>query len=92
MKVLEFGKFTDQEKQITEINTGFYCFTKTFLQDHIDLIQKNSVSGEYYLTDLVEIALAHGKKVEALFIPDGSIWHGVNNRSDWARARAKLKA
>ncbi len=90
-RIVEEKVATDLEKQITEINTGFYCFTKAFLLEHIGHIQKNPVSGEYYLTDLVEIALAHGKKVEALFIPDGSIWHGVNNRSDWARARAKLK-
>lgn len=91
VKIVEEKVATTVEKQIKEINTGFYCFNKKFLIEHIDKIQQNPVSGEYYLTDLIEIALSHGKKVEALFIPDGSIWHGVNNRSDYARARAKLK-
>lgn len=92
VKIVEEKVASETEKQIHEINTGFYCFTRDFLVNYLPFIQPNPVSGEYYLTDLVEIALSHGRKVEALFLADDSIWHGVNNRSDWARARAKLKA
>ncbi len=90
-RIVEEKVASESEKKIQEINTGFYCFDKNFLLSHIDKVQKNPVSGEYYLTDLVEIALAAGKKVEAYFVADDSIWQGVNNRSDFARARVKLK-
>lgn len=91
LRIVEEKNATDAEKQIQEINTGFYCFDRDFLVSYIDQIQKNPISGEYYLTDMVEIALKHGKKVEAFFVPDDSIWHGVNNRSDFAKAKAKIK-
>lgn len=89
-KIVEEKNASSEEKKIQEINTGFYCFKRDFLDNYIDMIEINPISGEYYLTDMVEIALRHGKRVEALFIKDASIWHGVNDRRDWARARSKI--
>lgn len=91
VSIVEEKVATEEQKKIQEINTGFYCFDRDFLVNHIGEIQINSVSGEYYLTDMIEIALKHGKKVDAFFVKDDSIWHGVNNRSDFAKAQAKLK-
>lgn len=90
-RIVEEKVATATEKQIQEINTGFYCFDKQFLLSYIDQIKPNPVSGEYYLTDLIEIALSAGKKVEAHFVADDTIWHGVNNRSDFIRAQKKIK-
>lgn len=92
LRIVEEKNATDTERKIQEINTGFYCFDYNFLVSYIDQIAKNPISGEYYLTDMVEIALKHGKKVEALFVKDDSIWHGVNNRSDFARAQVKINS
>ena len=91
LRIVEEKNASDTEKQIKEINTGFYCFDRQFLTDYIGQIEKNPLTGEYYLTDMIEIALKHGKKVEAFFVQDDSIWHGVNNRSDFARAQSKMK-
>lgn len=92
IKIVEEKNATDEEKKIQEINTGFYCFDHDFLVKYIDDITKNHLTGEYYLTDMIEIALKNGKKVEALFIQDDSIWQGINNRSDFAKAQAKIKS
>jgi bifunctional UDP-N-acetylglucosamine pyrophosphorylase/glucosamine-1-phosphate N-acetyltransferase len=91
VRIVEEKNASEEERKIQEINTGFYCFDRDFLVNFIGEIQKNPVSGEYYLTDMIEIALKHGKKVDAFFVKDDSIWHGVNNRSDFAKAQAKLK-
>lgn len=91
LRIIEEKSATDEEKKIQEINTGFYCFDKDFLVNFIDQIPKDPITGEYYLTDMVEIAIKNSKKVEALFIEDDSIWQGINNRSDFARAKAKIK-
>lgn len=88
-RIVEEKNATEKEKKIQEINTGFYCFRCDFLKKYIGEIKKNPLTGEYYATDMVEIALSNGKKVCAYFRPDSSIWHGVNNRSDWARAQKK---
>lgn len=89
-RIIEEKNATDEEKKIQEINTGFYCFDKKFLVSYIDQIKENPISKEFYLTDMVEIALKNGKKVEAFFVADDSIWHGVNNRSDFAKAQKKI--
>lgn len=91
VSIVEEKVATDEQKKIQEINTGFYCFDRDFLVNYIGEIQKNPVSTEYYLTDMVEIALKNDKKVETYFVQDDSIWHGVNNRSDFARAKIKIK-
>ncbi|GAB4027444.1 MAG: hypothetical protein Fur0011_5540 [Candidatus Microgenomates bacterium] len=90
-RIVEEKNATDEERKIKEINTGFYCFNRSFLEKYIDQIQKNPLTGEYYATDMVEIALQNNKKVCAYFRPDSSIWHGVNNRSDWALAQKKAR-
>ncbi len=90
LRIVEEKNATEAEKKIQEINTGFYCFDRLFLENYIDKITENPVSGEYYLTDMVEIALKAGKKVEAMFVRDDSIWHGVNNRSDFVKAQKKI--
>lgn len=90
-KIVEEKNATEEEKKIQEINTGFYCFNREFLCTFIDQIEKNPVSGEYYLTDMVEIALKNGKKVEAMFVEDNSIWYGVNTREDLFEAKKKIK-
>lgn len=92
LRIVEEKNATEVEKKIQEINTGFYCFDRDFLVKYIDDITKNPISGEYYLTDMIEIALNNRKKVEALFIKDASIWQGINNRSDFAKAQAKIKS
>ncbi len=89
LRIVEEKNATEDERKIREINTGFYCFDRDFLVQYIEQIQKNPVSGEYYLTDMVEIAIKNGKKVEALFIKDDSIWHGVNYRADLVKAKKK---
>jgi bifunctional UDP-N-acetylglucosamine pyrophosphorylase/glucosamine-1-phosphate N-acetyltransferase len=89
LRIVEEKNATDEERKVQEINTGFYCFDRQFLETYIDQIKKNPLSGEYYLTDMVEIALRNQKKVEAYFVKDDSIWHGVNNRSDFAKAQKK---
>lgn len=91
IKIVEEKLASDAEKKIREINTGFYCFNRQFLIEYLPRIQKNAVTGEYYLTDLVELALQSGLKVETIFIKDNSVWHGVNNRIELARAERKIK-
>lgn len=90
IKIVEEKVATDQERLIKEINTGFYCFKREFLTTHIDMIQKNPVSQEYYLTDLVEIALSNNKVVETYYVEDSSIWHGVNKPEDLLEAQQKF--
>lgn len=86
-KIVEEKVASAEEKMIREINTGCYCFNLDFLKKYLPEIKINQTSGEYYLTDIVDVALKNGRKVHVSFYPDSSIWFGVNDRSQWAKAR-----
>ena len=90
-KIVEEKNASEQERLVQEINPGFYCFDRHFLDNYIGLVKRNPLTGEFYATDMVEIALSQGLKVEAMLAEDDSIWHGVNSRSDFARAQARLR-
>lgn len=86
-RIVEEKNATESEKTIKEINTGLYCFRRPFIERRIGNITMNPISGEYYLTDIIAFALAHGEKVHACLYPDTSIWFGVNTKSQWGKAQ-----
>lgn len=87
LRIVEEKNATLEERQIKEINTGFYCFNKEFLESSIGKVRKNPVSGEYYITDLVEAAIDSGKKVVTVTLDNPSLWHGVNTKADFLKAQ-----
>ena len=89
--IVEEKVATDVQRSIHEINTGCYCFNRRFIEKRIGEIQMNPISQEYYLTDIVGLALSHKDKVHICLYPDSSVWHGINDRSQWAKARAKMQ-
>lgn len=90
-RIVEEKNASPEEQKIQEINTGFYCFNRKFLEEYAHKIKKNPLSGEYYATDLVEIAMSAGKKVVAHLVEDASIWHGVNTPKDYEQAKLKYQ-
>jgi bifunctional UDP-N-acetylglucosamine pyrophosphorylase/glucosamine-1-phosphate N-acetyltransferase len=89
--IVEEKVATEEQRKIKEINTGCYCFRRDFIEKRIGEIKINPISQEYYLTDIVEVGLGHGDKVHVCLYPDNSIWHGINDRSQWAKAMRKKK-
>ena len=78
-----------QQKKIKEINTGCYVFNTDFLWPALKKIKKNP-AGEYYLTDLIKIAIAEGKKVNAYRISSPE-WFGINNSEELAKAEERMR-
>lgn len=80
------------QKGITEINGGIYAFDASFLWRALEQIRPANAQKEYYLTDVVKIALAQGRTVAALKLPDIGEIAGVNTVDELAalnRARAE---
>lgn len=66
------------------VNAGIYLVKKEFLERSIEQIKASSVTGEFYLTELVELASKNKLKVELLDAPFDRI-RGVNNFHElWA--------
>jgi len=76
-------------KKIKEVNTGCYVFSSDFLWQNLKKIRKNP-TGEYFLTDLVEIANKKGSKVIA-FQTDVEHWRGINTPEQLEKARIHMR-
>lgn len=78
LAIREEADATDMEKQINLVNSGIFCFKKRFLESGIGQIKNNNSQGEYYLTDLVEIAVQNRNKTFVKIIQDAEQVMGVN--------------
>ncbi len=91
LKIVEDKDATDAEREITEINTGIYCFDSEFLRTAVASLSNRNAQKEYYLTDLVEIARMEQKRVEGVLCPDPQEVMGINSRDQLAVAAAVLR-
>ena len=83
--IVEEKVATSDQKKIKELNSNPYCFDAEWLWGALDQVQKSPV-GEYYLTDLVEIAANSGQQVGSIEIEDQQESIGINNRVHLAEA------
>lgn len=75
--------------KIREINTGFYIVKAKVLKELLPMIQNNNSKGEYYLTDIVQLAQQKRYKVQAIR-GSARIAHGVNTQAELAKATRYL--
>ncbi len=88
--VEEYVATTEQQK-IKELNVGAYCFNAEWLWDALKRIEKNPKKGEYYLTDIVEIAVKDGLPVQAVMHDDFVETIGINTRVHLGEAEAAMR-
>lgn len=85
VKIVEVKDASVVEKKITEINAGFYCFAAPWLWSHLKMIRNSNAQGEYYLTDLVGLAIRGGYPVSSVLI-DHREALGVNTKEHLKQA------
>ena len=90
-KIVEHKDASEVERQVTEINTGTYCFDNQFLFNVLGQVTNNNVQGEYYLPDVIEIAKMRNEKVSAYKTDDANETIGVNDRMALAQAEKLMK-
>jgi bifunctional UDP-N-acetylglucosamine pyrophosphorylase/glucosamine-1-phosphate N-acetyltransferase len=74
---------TDAERAVTWCNSGLMAINGRKALDYLTRIGNANAKGEYYLTDVVEIARAAGGKVVAVDAPESELT-GCNNRAELA--------
>jgi bifunctional UDP-N-acetylglucosamine pyrophosphorylase / glucosamine-1-phosphate N-acetyltransferase len=89
--VVEEAQCTPAQLAIRELNAGIYCFDGRWLWPNLALLPL-SPKGEYYLTDIIGIAVSQGQPVTAVVCPDASELLGINTRVHLAEAEAVLRA
>jgi len=82
---------TPEQQQIKELNVGAYCFKADWFWDALHRIEKNPKKGEYYLTDIVEIAVRDHLAVQAVVHDDFVETIGINTRVHLSEAEAAMR-
>ncbi len=91
LEIVEEKDANDQQRQVTEINTGTYLFDTAFVLSALKGLNKNNAQGEYYLTDVVAAAVAADKKTRALCVEDPTEVMGINDRCQLAEADVLMR-
>ena len=86
ISVVEEKDAADDQRKIKEINPACYVFKVAFLKKYLGKIKKSEVTGEYYLTSLIDIAIKNNEKLEA--VRGGKIaWRGINTLEELKEAQ-----
>lgn len=88
--IVEEAVATPEQLKVREYNISVYCFEANWLWENLKNIKK-SPKGEYYLTDLVEIAVRQGNKLDAFILQDPVEGLGINNRVDLADCEVAMR-
>lgn len=89
-EIVEEAQATAEQLAVRELNVGVYCFSAGWLWENLERIPL-SPKGEYYLTDMVGIAVAQQLSVQALVVKNPAEIIGVNTRVHLAEAEHAMR-
>jgi bifunctional UDP-N-acetylglucosamine pyrophosphorylase/glucosamine-1-phosphate N-acetyltransferase len=91
-RVVEEKDATRDERRLREVNAGIYMVDADFLFSQLKRVKSSNAQGEYYLPDLVPLAIREGWRVVAVQQSDPREVMGVNNRVELAEANAIMRS
>ncbi|WP_323841145.1 MULTISPECIES: bifunctional UDP-N-acetylglucosamine diphosphorylase/glucosamine-1-phosphate N-acetyltransferase GlmU [unclassified Moraxella] len=78
--IVEEKDANQSQKQITEINSGVYCIDNKILHTYLNKLTNDNAQGEYYLTDIVKMAVDDGIHIATVSPTYAFEIEGVNDR------------
>lgn len=90
-RIVEHTDASADERLITEVNAGVYCFDATALRKYLTQLDASNAQGELYLTDCIQLAVDSGALVDAVISRNHRDVIGVNTRAELAAARAVMQ-
>jgi len=82
--IVEHKDASEQQRQITEINTGMMIMSGQDLKRWLGKLNSDNSQGEFYLTDVIEMAAEEGKVIKAAQPSSAVEVEGINNRRQLA--------
>jgi bifunctional UDP-N-acetylglucosamine pyrophosphorylase/glucosamine-1-phosphate N-acetyltransferase len=79
-RIVEQKDATPEERQVSEINVGIYCFETRLLFPALERVKPENAQGEFYLTDVPGILRADGEDVSVYAHTDAREVSGINTR------------
>ncbi len=83
--IVEEKDATEQQRAITEVNTGMLAAASRRLRRWLDGLNNDNAQGEYYLTDVIAAAVSEGVAVRTVAPGDTAEVMGINNRLQLAQ-------
>ena len=83
--IVEHKDATEDILRINEVNTGILAVNAAYLNECLNKIDNNNAQGEYYLTDLISLAVNDGNEVRTTQVEHSYEVEGVNDRKQLAR-------
>lgn len=90
--IVEHKDATDAQRQITEVNTGIMAMPNIHLKNWLSRLSNNNAQGEYYLTDIVELAVKDKVDVIAEITLDEWSVTGINSKVDLSQIERVYQA
>ena len=88
--IVEEKDATPEQREVREINSGILAFDAAFLSAALPRMTNDNAKGEFYLTELVQIARDDGLHVGAHLVDDVQQTEGANDRAQLAALGAEL--
>lgn len=82
--IVEEKDANDEQRQITETNTGIMGVKNSHLHELLPKITNDNKQGEYYLTDLIDLAHQHDIRIESHSVENRIEVQGVNDKAQLA--------
>ena len=90
-RIVEEKDASDKERAIREVNTGIMALPRKRAAEWLGRLRNDNAQGEYYLTDIVALAVADGVAVKARQPANGWECLGVNSPVELARLERRLQ-
>lgn len=84
VSIVEEKDATPEQRKIREVNTGIMLTETTHLRNWLSKLQNNNSQGEYYLTDIVAMAVLENVAIHTANPSCEWEIHGINNKSQLA--------
>lgn len=92
VRIVEQKDANTKERAINEINTGLMAMPARSLRTWLAALRNDNAQGEYYLTDVIVMAVREGLKINAVIAPTETEVLGVNDKVQLAQLEAALRA
>lgn len=85
LEIVEQKDCNDTQLLTQTVNAGIYAVNTTLLEKYIPALNNDNAQAEYYLTDIVKMAVDEGKSVHPVYVAEEE-FKGVNSKLDLAHA------
>ncbi len=89
-EIVEEKDCTPEQKMVKTVNAGIYAVKKELLDRYIPALSNDNAQAEYYLTDIVKMAVDEGRIVHPVYVKEEE-FKGVNSKLDLAEAEVIMQ-